>query len=167
MTWLLAQLPQVMARDRVLAAFVTGCQQITDSVRAQIDDLEHEIDVDLASPEMLAYLSSWLAVEVRPAATVAELTAQRRLLRAVGRVLLSRGTATGLEGLLAGLTGAQVTVHDSGGVSLPGEPDPPGGDVQIELTSLGLNDAEQVHAMIREELPVGVGYRLTVAGREA
>ncbi|AEV83108.1 phage tail protein [Actinoplanes sp. SE50] len=166
MTWLLAQLPQTMARDPFLAGFVTGCQQVADSVRAQIDDLEHELDVDLASPEMLAYLGSWLAVSLRPATTPAELDDQRRLIRAVGSVIGYRGTCYGLERLLSALTGAHVTIGDPGGVALPGEPDRPGGDVRIEMSGTGRCDVAQVHAAIREELPVGVGYRLVVAGRE-
>src|SRR5262245_35892554 len=112
-----------MARDPVIAGFVTALEQIADSIRDRMSTVEHELDVDLASPEMLSYLAAWLgvelstisgydddgpspngarggrhAVELREAAR--DRDAQRRLIRSVGQVLGWRGTRQGLEVLL-------------------------------------------------------------------
>jgi phage tail-like protein len=167
-SWLVAQLPQVMARDPLIGQFVSGCQEVADTLRGQIDDLEHEIDVDLASPEMLAYLGSWLGVTLTDDPDPAARAAQRRLVRAVGQILTHRGTEQGLEVLLTALTGSRVTVHDPGGIYLPGEVVPAGdGPVRIELGGEGPVTVAQLHTMIQAELPVGVGYHLVVAGRDS
>src|SRR5438270_13515784 len=116
--WLLGQLPQVMARDKVIAGFVKACQEVTDGLRDRVESVEHELDVDLAAPEMLTFIASWLGV---PAETIAApdepfRDAQRRLIRAVGQVLGWRGTRRGIEVLLEALTGARGDVRDAGGV---------------------------------------------------
>lgn len=165
MSWLVAQLPQVMARDPLLARFVTGCQEVADTLRAQIDDVEHEMDVDLASPEMLAYLGSWLGVTLVGDPDPAAQAAQRRLVRAVGQILTHRGTAQGLEVLLAALTGARALVQDPGGIYLPGEAIPASdGTIQIKLAAAGAVTVAQLHAAIRAEIPVGAGYSLSIGG---
>ncbi|MFD1051969.1 hypothetical protein ACFQ1S_43605, partial [Kibdelosporangium lantanae] len=62
--WLLEQLPAGMRRDRVIAGFVRAFEEIGDSVREQVTDIEYELDVNLASPEMLAYMASWIGVDI-------------------------------------------------------------------------------------------------------
>jgi phage tail-like protein len=163
--WLLSQLPQVMARDRVLAGFVTGCEETVDSVRDHVDDLEHQLDIELASPEMTAYLAGWLGIELRAVTADSEegRVAQRRLIRAVGENLGRRGTAIGLETLLSALTGGRATVSDSGGIFGPDDPVPAHDPtVRIELDHTGLLSQRQIKSVIEDELPVGVGYLLTI-----
>ena len=58
--WLLAQLPRAMNGNPLVQAFVDAAEHTGDSVRAQLDALEYQLDPDLASPEMLAYLAGWL-----------------------------------------------------------------------------------------------------------
>lgn len=163
MSWLVAQLPQVMARDPLLQQFVTGCEEVADTLRSQIDDIEYEMDVDHASPEMLAYLGSWLGITLTDDPDPSARAAQRRLVRAVGQVLIHRGTGQGLEMLLAALTGNRAHVQDPGGIYLPGEAVPESdGTVRIELAGLGALTVAQLHAAIHTELPVGAGYSLHV-----
>ncbi|PBC75953.1 phage tail-like protein [Streptomyces sp. TLI_235] len=168
--WLLNQLPQAMARDRVLAGFVRGCEETVDTVTAHIDDLEHKLDSTLAPAEMIAYLAGWLGIDVRPvvgydADAEETLAAQRRTIRAVGAHLGRRGTAQGLEALLEALTGGRAEVTDSGGIFGPGDPVPAADPtVQIALHRTGSLTERQLRAVIAEELPIGVGYTLTVRG---
>jgi len=183
--WLVQQLPQTMARDPVIAGFVTAFEQIAESIRDRMSTVEHELDVDLASPEMLSYLAAWLgvelstisgydegprsngarggrhAVELREAAR--DRDAQRRLIRAVGQVLGWRGTRQGLEVLLEALTGGRVEVSDSGGVFGQHDPLPPPDDlVRIVLDDTGSLTGRQLLAFIADELPVGVRVEVRV-----
>jgi phage tail-like protein len=169
--WLLAQLPEAMGHDRVIAGFVRGCQEVVDSVRARLDSLEYDLDVDFAAPDMLTFLASWLGITTDPVATSdpAGREAQRRLIRAVGQVLPWRGTRRGLETLLEALTGGRVDVSDSGGVFGRDDPLPTGdGVVRVTLAHTGGLTQRQVLAVIADELPVGATVELHVrAGKEA
>src|SRR5947207_11495738 len=126
--WLLGQLPQAMARDRVIEGFVHACQEVADGLRHRVESVDHELDVDLAAPDMLTFVASWLGV---PAGAVEgpDRDAQRRLIRAVGQVLGWRGTRRGVETLLEALTGGRVDVSDSGGIFGRDDPLPPANDV--------------------------------------
>ena len=64
--WLLGQLPPVLAQDTVLRGFVLALEGIADSVRERVDGVEHQLDVDLASPEMLQYVAAWCGVTLEP-----------------------------------------------------------------------------------------------------
>jgi phage tail-like protein len=165
--WLVAQLPAAMGRDRVISGFVRAFEEIADSVRDQVADVEYELDVNLASPEMLTYLASWLGVAVDAAMAASDdpvvRDVQRRLIRAVGQALVWRGTRRGLETLLEALTDSRVDVLDSGGVFGPGEPIPAGGErVTIELDHTGLLTKQQILAFVADELPIGVKVDLWV-----
>jgi len=167
--WLLAQLPAVMRRD--LGGFVRGFEEIGDGLRDQIDDIEYELDIDLASSEMLSYLASWLGVEIDGAVVASEdarlRDAQRRLISAVGRALLWRGTAHGVEILLEALTDSRVTVSDSGGVFGAEDSVPPATDsVIVEIDHLGSLTRRQILAFLDDELPVGTQVELRVRAGE-
>lgn len=169
--WLLAQLPAVMRRDRVIGGFVRGFEEIGDGLRDQIDDIEYELDIDLASSEMLSYLASWLGVEIDGAVVASEdarlRDAQRRLISAVGRALLWRGTAHGVEILLEALTDSRVTVSDSGGVFGAEDSVPPATDsVVVEIDHLGSLTRRQILAFLDDELPVGTRVELRVRAGE-
>ncbi|MEY9857858.1 phage tail-like protein [Catenulispora sp. GAS73] len=169
--WLLAQLPAVMRRDRVIGGFVRGFEEIGDGLRDQIDDIEYELDIDLASSEMLSYLASWLGVSIDAAVLASDdarlRDAQRRLIRAVGRALVWRGTAHGVEILLEALTDSRVTVSDSGGVFGAGDVVPPATDsVVVEIDHLGSLTRQQILAFLDDELPVGTQVELRVRAGE-
>jgi phage tail-like protein len=165
--WLLNQLPAVMIRDRVISGWVRAFEEIGDTLREQVEDIEYELDVNLASPEMLSYLASWVDIAIDAAQAASDdhevRDVQRRLIRAVGKALVWRGTRRGLETLLEALTDSRVDVIDSGGVFAPDEQIPPGGDtIIVELDHTGLLTRQQVLAFIAEELPVGVLVDLRV-----
>lgn len=165
--WLLAQLPGAMARDPVINGFVRAFEEIADSIRAQIADLVYELDVNLASPEMLGYLASWLGVDIDASLLASEdpavRDAQRRLIRSVGQALVWRGTRRGVETLLEALTGSRVDVIDPGGVFGPGDRIPTAtGVVVIEVDHTGLLNKQQILTFLADELPVGVQVDLRV-----
>lgn len=158
--WLLGQLPRAMSGNPVVQAFVAAAEHTGDSLRAELDGLEHQLDADLATPEMLAYLAGWLGF---PLDRLDDPALHRPLLRALGRLLLRRGTPGALRALFAELTGGPVEVQDGGGVFRPGEPVPPESRaVRIELSRVGEIDAERLTAIAEQELPVGVRLELVL-----
>jgi phage tail-like protein len=161
--WLVGQLPQVMARDRVVAGFVRACQEVADGLRDRVESVEHELDVNLAAPEMLTFVASWLGVPAEAFPDESGREAQRRLIRAVGQVLGWRGTRRGVEILLEALTGARADVTDTGGVFGRDDPLPPADDVvRVSLTHTGGLSEQQILAFLAEELPVGARVELNV-----
>lgn len=168
--WLVGQLPAVMGRDKVIAGFVRACEEIADTIRDQVSDLEYELDVSLATPEMLAYIASWLGVEIDsalgelPDQDLAE--AQRRLVNAVSQALVWRGTRHGLESLLTALTDSRVEVSDSGGIFGANDKLPRADNlVIIELDHTGSLSRKQLETFIADELPVGVRYEIKVRSK--
>jgi len=164
--WLVKQLPQAMARDQVVVGFVQACGEVADGLRDRVTTVEHELDVDLARPEMLSYLASWLGVELETIASPDEpgaRDAQRRLIRAVGQVIGWRGTRRGVETLLEALTGARADVSDSGGIFGRDDPVPPADNlVRVSLTHTGGLSEQQILAFLAGELPVGTRVELHV-----
>ena len=164
--WLVSQLPRAMAADPLTAGFVNGCEEIADSVRDRVSSVEHEVDVDLASPEMLSYLAGWLGIQLEAVAASDDAdarAAQRRLIRAVGQVLGWRGTRRAVETLLEALTGARVEVMDSGGVFGARDVPPPQDDVvRVVLSSTGGLSERQIRAFLADELPVTARVELRI-----
>jgi phage tail-like protein len=163
--WLVGQLPQAMARDQVIAGFVHACQEVADGLRHRVESVEHELDVDLAAPEMLSFVAGWLGVQAETIAAPDEPVrdAQRRLIRAVGQVLGWRGTRRGVEVLLEALTGARADVSDSGGVFGRDDVLSAADDVvRVTLTHTGGLSEQQILAFLAEELPVGARVELQV-----
>jgi phage tail-like protein len=164
--WLVGQLPQAMARDQVIVGFVQACGEVADGLRDRVTTVEHELDVDLAGPEMLSYLASWLGVQLETIASVDETVArdaQRRLIRAIGQVIGWRGTRRGVETLLEALTGARADVSDSGGIFGRDDPVPPADNtVHVSLSHSGGLSERQILAFLAEELPVGTRVELRI-----
>jgi len=169
--WLAAQLPPALGRDHVIAAFLRAFEEIVDSVREQISDLEYELDVNHASPEMLSYIASWLGIEIDTETAAsgdpAVRDAQRRLIRAVGQALVWRGTRRGVEALLEALTDGRVEVWDTGGVFGPTDRLPPADDqVVVDLDQTGSLSRHQLAAFLADELPVGARVQLRVRSEQ-
>jgi phage tail-like protein len=160
MTWLVDQLPRVMSADPVLRDLVLAFEEVADTVRERIDNVEYQMDTGLASPEMLQYLGAWLGVELEPT-DPAEY--RRSMVREVGRLLGWRGTRFGVEGLLAAATGARVTVIDSGGVFGRNDTVPPAdATVVVQMDHTGHLTERQVLGFLQSEMPLGARIQLDV-----
>jgi phage tail-like protein len=158
--WLLAQLPRAMTGNLLVQAFVDAAEHTGDSVRVQLDGLEYQLDPDLASPQMLIYLGSWLGF---PLDALDDPAFHRPLLRAVGRLLMQRGTKAAVRELLTQLTGGPVSVEDGGGVFGPGQQVPEENPtVRVELSRIGPISPERLAAIIERELPIGARLELIV-----
>jgi phage tail-like protein len=158
--WLLAQLPRAMTGNLLVQAFVDAAEHTGDSVRVQLDGLEYQLDPDLASPQMLTYLGGWLGFPLDP---LDDPAFHRPLLRAVGRLLMRRGTKAAVRELLTQLTGGTVSIEDGGGVFGPGQQVPEENPtVRVELSRIGPISPERLAAIIERELPIGAGLELIV-----
>jgi phage tail-like protein len=162
--WLLARLPRGMTGNLLVQAFVAAAERTGDSVRSQLDALEYQLDPNLASPEMLIYLGGWLGFLFDPLDTPA---VHRPLLRAIGKLLVKRGTKEGVRELVEQLTGGDVSIEDGGGVFGPGQ-DVPEQDltVRVEISRLGPVRKERLRAIIERELPIGARLDLIVPDGE-
>jgi phage tail-like protein len=160
MTWLVDQLPRVMSADPVLRSLVLAFEEVADTVRERIDNVEYQMDTGLASPEMLQFLGSWLGVELEPT-DPAEY--RRSMVREVGRLLGWRGTRFGVEALLEAATGARVTVTDNGGVYGRNDRVPPADwVVVVQMDHTGHLTERQVLGFLQSELPLGARVQLDV-----
>ena len=160
MTWLVDQLPRVMSSDPVLHDLVLAFEEVADTVRERIDNIEYQMDTGLASPEMLQFLGSWLGVELEPT-DPAEY--RRSMVREVGRLLGWRGTRFGVEALLEAATGARVTVTDNGGVYGHNDTIPPADPVVVvQMDHTGHLTERQVLGFLQSEMPLGAQIQLDV-----
>ena len=160
MSWLVGQLPRVMAEDLVLRGFVTALEEVATTVRDRVDSIEHHLDTGLAAPEMLEYLARWLGVELEPTDPPEY---KRALVREVGRLLGWRGTRYGVESLLEAATGSRVTVTDTGGVFGDDDPVPPADHrVVVQLDHTGHLSERQVRRILEAELPLGSQVELDI-----
>lgn len=159
--WLVGQLPVGMRDDDLLVRFTTIFERLGGTLRAGADGIEHVADTTVTTPGMLRYLGRWLGYDVLDEGLPIE--HQRRIVAALGRALPWRGTARGLETLLAALTDGWVQVDDPGEVGredldaeLPGE-------VVVRVASTGHLRRHELEALLRDEIPAHLGFRLVVA----
>ena len=161
--WLLAQLPVGMTEDDFLARFVSMFQQISSSVLHHVDNLGHLGDVAVTPDPMVRAIGNWFGLDWVDSSLPDEL--QRQLVRQYANGLIWRGTRAGLQALLQAVTGAAVTIHDSGGVYPQGEA--PGNlpHVVIEATASPWATDDDLLRIVRLELPATVTFELVIDGR--
>jgi phage tail-like protein len=116
--------------------FLLGLEEVLDPIVATIDLLPAHLDLDLAPPEVVELVASWLGVELDAGLTDA---AHRRLVQHATEVLPARGTRPGLERTLALAFGrSDIEVRDGGGVSWgEGQGARPAGDPTVTVTLPG------------------------------
>jgi phage tail-like protein len=157
--WLADQLPRPLAEDPLLRRFLRIFEENADTVRDDIDSIEHLLDPDLAPPAFVRMLGAWLGVTVDPQLPDVR---QRQLVRAVGRLLPWRGTRRGLEGVLASLTGSAVQVSDEGGVFTDGRAPTVEPRIVVRIASTGGVDEQYLLAVVRAEVPAHASVSLVV-----
>lgn len=154
------QLPRVLAQDHFVRGYVGLCDEIWSSVLERLDDLEWFLDVDVAPIGFVQWLGRWLGVVVDPTLPHDR---QRALVRTAGRTLQWRGTRQRVEQLLSALTGADVEVHDGGGVFADDEPPRGTQRVVVRLAASGGLSEAQLLDVVRAEVPANATVDLSVA----
>jgi phage tail-like protein len=151
--WLVGQLPMGMREDDFFVRFATIFERVAETVRAGADAVEHVADPACTPLPMLAYLGTWMGVDLVDPRLEPE--AQREIVRTLGSTLTRRGTAAGLAELLEGLTGSTVRVVDPGAV-IADDVVPATHPVEIHLQSCGHLRPQEIEAIIRDEVPAHV-----------
>lgn len=157
--WLAEQLPRPLAEDPFLRRFLRIFEETGDTVRDRIDAIEYLLDPDLAPPDFVRMLGSWLGIAIDPALPEA---CQRRLVKAGGALLAWRGTRRGLQGLLEAMTASSVVVTDHGGVFGSGRAPSVDPRVEIRVADTGGIDAQHLLELVRAELPANAVVELRV-----
>lgn len=161
--WLVDQLPPAMLQEDFFRRFVQLFQAQADTLMAHADNLEHLPDPDLAPPQMLPWLASWIGLESVDGAGSPEL--QREVLRTAARTLAWRGTPYGLQSILELFSGAPAVVEDGGGVWRDGEAPDDTAWVVMRVESTG-NLTERAFAdLVADEVPAHVRAQLWVGDR--
>jgi phage tail-like protein len=158
--WLVNQLPLGMLEDRFLVRFVRIFQTVASTILEQVDNLEHQLDVSVASPEMVRYMGRWLSVDNIDPEMPEEL--QRQIVVEWGNALPWRGTRRGLETLLALVTAGPVQVEETGGIWRAGEGPRRPPKVVARVASTFWTTEEALLALVRAEVPAAVPFELYV-----
>lgn len=158
-SWLLDQLPGVMADDEFLVRFVGIFQEIADSVRGRVDGFDRLLDTAVAPPDLVRYMGRWIGFTVDSAIPDDQM---RRLVKAAGLLFPWRGTQLGLAGLIETVTGHVASVEDSGGVFAEGAAPPNDHHIVVRVGGTGALTREQLTGLIEDELPVDVTYELII-----
>jgi len=156
------RVPGVLQDDDLTCRFVDALDAGLAPVLATLDGLAGYVDPWLAPEDFLAWLATWVGVELDDAWT----TEQRRTIVA-GAALLhrQRGTVTGIEAALRLALDAEVTVTDSGGATwseapggeLPGSATP-SMQVTIGVADPDRLDVRRVEALLDSAKPAHVAH---------
>ncbi|MDX6555022.1 MAG: hypothetical protein QOD86_1217 [Miltoncostaeaceae bacterium] len=158
-------LPAIYHDGGLAMRFVGGLETLLDPVVAILDSLEHYVEADLAPPDLLGLLASWLGVEVDESWPEERM---RELVRHAAELHRLRGTRAGLElALSIAFPDTPIRIEDHGGVTWSRTPDGAGAapaaehdfdvycDVPIEEPAVLAQAVEQLR-------PVHVSWRLRI-----
>jgi phage tail-like protein len=162
--WLVSQLPMGMLDDGFFVRFVSLFEDVATSYLEGADNIPNVVDVDVAPPELVRWLASWIGT-VQIDSSLDE-ALQRRLVKTASDILAWRGTRRGLEQFLAVVTGGEVQVEESGTIGREGTLGDRPPFVRMRVASIGwLPDSDFV-ALVRDEIPAHVTYELFVGDRQ-
>lgn len=155
--WLVGQLPMGMREDDLFVRFSTIFERVAETVRAGADSVDFVADPSVTSLPMLAYLGTWMGVDLVDSRLDPEV--QRGIVRTLGATLTRRGTAAALTELLEALTGSPVQVVDPGAV-ISDDSMPTNHPVEIHLSGCGHLRPQEIEAIIRDEVPAHIAIAI-------
>ncbi|MGM1061250.1 phage tail protein [Saccharothrix sp. Mg75] len=161
------RLPAVYLEDLFTQRFLAALDEVLAPVFTTLDGFACHLDPRVAPEDFLDWLAHWVALDVGEGWSVL----QRRVLVARAVELHRwRGTRRGLAERVSLLTGGQVEVRDSGGVTStdrPGQPvaeNPAGVHVRVRVPRPGAVDRTRLFAAIASAVPAHVAVELEVVG---
>lgn len=149
-------LPALYLEDNFTQRFTAGLDDVLAPVLLTLDCLDAYFDLDLAPDDFLNWLAGWVAVPADPSWPV-EL--RRTLVRHAVELHRWRGTAQGIALALRILTGGEVEVRDSGGVTCSTTPDsqpPPRVPAEVWIRVRVPDPASVDHARVHQFLATAV-----------
>ncbi|GAB2964373.1 phage tail protein [Micromonospora polyrhachis] len=126
-------LPALYLDDDFTQRFTAGLDEVLAPVLLTLDCLDAYLDLELAPPDFLDLLASWVAAPTDGTWPVA---LRRELVRHAVELHRWRGTARGIAREMEILTGGTVEVDDSGAVtwsSTPNTPAPPATPAEVRV----------------------------------
>ncbi|QFZ22273.1 phage tail protein [Saccharothrix syringae] len=161
------RLPAVYLEDLFTQRFLAALDEVLEPVFTVLDGFAGYLDPRLAPEDFLDWLAHWVALDVGEGWSVL----QRRVLVARAVELHRwRGTRRGLAEHVSLLTGGQVEVRDSGGVTstdrpgLPVVENPARVHVRVRVARPQEVDRTRLHAAIASAVPAHVAVELEVVG---
>jgi phage tail-like protein len=161
-----AQLPAVYLEDEFTQRLTDALDTVLAPVFAVLDCFAMYLDPRLAPPDFLDWLSEWVALRLDEGWTPAQ---RRTLVTHAVQLHRWRGTAHGLSTITRLLTGGQVEIADSGGVTvsethsstLPGS-SPAQAIVRVKVPDPDKVDLRRLKSAVIETIPAHVAVRVEV-----
>jgi phage tail-like protein len=114
-------MPAVFQDDNFTMRWTAALDEVLAPVMASLDCIEAYVDPLLAPEDFLAWLAEWSGIVLDENWPLAR---QRAVVAATAELYRSRGTPTGLRRHLELVTGGQVEMAESGGVTWSTTPTP-------------------------------------------
>ncbi|QJW34868.1 phage tail protein [Cellulosimicrobium protaetiae] len=159
-------LPGVLQDDELLGRFVAAFDDALAPVFLTLDGLDGYVDPWLAPRDHLDGVARWVGVDLDPEWPTARC---RPVVAHAARTHRLRGTALGVAEAVRAVTGGEVEVADTGGVTastvagaeLPGEPGP-AFHVRVLVPSGTAVDERRVRDVVAHACPAHVPFTLEV-----
>lgn len=156
-------LPAMFQEDEFAQRFMSGLDPVLAPVFTTLDCFDAYLDAGLAPPDFLAWLATWVGVELDENWP---LERQRELVHRAVELFGQRGTVSGLREILRIYAGTDPEIIDSGGVSwspvpggdLPGSPQP---SLTVRVRAEA-KDAKRVAALVAAGTPAHVTREVEV-----
>ncbi|TWD79384.1 phage tail P2-like protein [Kribbella amoyensis] len=156
-------LPAVLQEDELLMRFTAAVDLLLAPAISSLDCLGAYLDPALAPADFLGWLAGWVGAELDETWPVG---LQRTAVAQAVELQRDRGTIAGLRRQLALITGADVEVTDTGGVTWSAEPVDGAGPVvppRLEVVVRGNNlDAARLAAVVEAAKPAHVAHTVRV-----
>lgn len=162
-------LPAMYQEDEFVQRFVAGLDEVLAPVLLTLDCLDAYLDPALAPEDFLDWLAGWLAVPVDYELPV---SLRRELVRRATYLHRWRGTVKGLVEEVHLLTGGEVEVTDTGGVTVsttgggtPPEPVPPAVRITVRVADPAAVDQRRLREVVATAVPAHVRATVEVEAR--
>ncbi|HWE57110.1 MAG TPA: phage tail protein [Acidimicrobiales bacterium] len=152
--------------DPVMLAFTQGLDEVLAPIPGVLDSLGAYIDPQLAPPDFLGWLATWVGVDLDENWA---LDRQRSWVGNAVNLFHELGTEEGLRKHLEFATGGRVEIEDSGGIAvsqlpgadLPGDPEPRV-SVRVFVSDPDSVDIPTINRLIISAKPAWVAHSLEV-----
>jgi len=162
-------LPSLYQDDALAQRLLGALDEVLAPVLCTLDGLDAHFDPQLAPEDFLAWLATWLGIELDETWPTER---RRALVAGAARTYRLLGTAAGLRAALAWFIDGEVEIEDSGGAAWSahsGAPLPGTADhtmvVRLKVDDPAAVPGERVAAIVSAASPAHVAQRIEVVRR--
>lgn len=160
-------LPSIYQQDDFTQRFMSGFDTVLAPIVTTTDNIASYFDPALAPLDFVAYLASWVGIELDETWTPA---ARRELVSRAVELYRIRGTVEGLRQQVAIYTGVEPEIEESGGCRYSQEPngDLPGEAtpslvVRVRVPASSSVDEARLDRLVGSAKPAHIPHRVEVA----